>query len=328
MMKKEVVLAAVRCATVVTACATGPVVHAQAYPTKPLRMVVPFPPGGGTDLMGRMIGQKLGEAFGHNVVIDNRGGAGGTIGTENVAKSPPDGYTIGLASVTTLSMNPLLYPKLGFDPVRDLAPVGLFATTPQIVVVHPSLPVRTLKELIAFPRPRPGQLNYGTAGSGTSPHLSTELFRTLAGIDLVHVPYKGSSPAVTDLVGGHVSLMVNNMPTLLPLVKAGKVRALAVASRERSPVAPEVPTAAESGFPGYEVDIWYGVVAPAGTAREVIFRLNAELQRAAGAADVRERLGAQGAVPAGGSPEAFGQLIRNELERWRKVVRASGARVD
>ncbi len=327
-MKKEVVLAAARCAAVVAAIAAGPVVHAQAYPAKPLRMVVPFPPGGGTDLMGRMIGQKLGEAFGHNVVIDNRGGAGGSIGTENVAKSPPDGYTIGLASVTTLSMNPLLYPKLGFDPVRDLAPIGLFATTPQIVVVHPSLPVRTLKELIAFARARPGQINYGTAGSGTSPHLSTELFRTLAGIDLVHVPYKGSSPAVTDLVGGHVSLMVNNMPTLLPLVKAGKVRALAVASRERSPVAPEVPTAAEAGFPGYEVDIWYGVVAPAGISREVVARLNAELQRAAGAADVRERLGAQGAVPAGGSAEAFGQLIRNELERWRKVVRASGARVD
>lgn len=301
---------------------------AQAYPVKTVRMVIPFPPGGTTDILGRVAAQKLTEALGQQVVPDNRPGAAGNIGAEQVAKAPADGYTLLTAPGSTLTIHPSLYAKLPFDPLKDFAPVTILAAVPNALVVHPSLPVRNVKDLIALSRTRPGQLNYASTGAGQSTHLSMELFKSMAGLKIVHVPYKGSAPAVTDLLGGHVPLMFDNMPSALPHVKAGKLRALAVSTLKRSPVAPEIPTVAEAGLPGFEVSVWFAVLAPAGTPREVSERLNRVLVKALQAADVRERLLTQGAEPIGNTPDELTAQMKRDLVKWAKVVKDADIKLD
>jgi tripartite-type tricarboxylate transporter receptor subunit TctC len=303
-------------------------VVAQTYPAKPLRMVVPFPPGGTTDILGRVAAQKLSEALGQQVIVDNRPGAGGNIGTELVAKSPPDGYTLLTDPGSTLTINPSLFAKLPFDPLKDFAPVTILAAVPNLLVVHPSLPVRNVKELIALARAKPGQLNYASSGAGQSTHLSMELFKSMARVNMIHVAYKGSSPAITDLLGGHVLLMFDNMPSALPHAKAGKLRGIAVSTAKRSPVTPEVPTVAESGLPGFEVSVWFGVLAPAATPREIVERLNGILVKALQSPDVRERLSSQGAEPIGDTPADFTAVMKRDLVKWAKVVKDANIKLD
>jgi tripartite-type tricarboxylate transporter receptor subunit TctC len=305
----------------------GATALAQEYPAKPIRVVVPFPPGGGTDLMARSVMQKLGESLGATMIIDNRGGAGGSIGSDIVAKSPADGYTLLIISGAH-AINPSLYPKLPYDSVRDFAPVTMFTSGPGLLVVHPSVPAKTVKEFIALAKSRPGQLNYASAGIGTPPHLAGELFKTMAGVDIVHVPYKGNGPAYTDLIGGHVSVMFPTIPTAIPHVRAGKLRALAVTTRSRTPIAPELPPISESGVPGYDVSSWYGLLAPAGTPAAVVSRLQREIAKVLRSPDVGEKLTAQGLDLVGSTPDAFAAVIKSEIMKWAKVVKASGARAD
>jgi tripartite-type tricarboxylate transporter receptor subunit TctC len=301
---------------------------AQSYPTKPIRLVVPFPPGGTTDILAREVGQRLSASLGQTVVIDNRPGAGGNIGAELVAKSAPDGYTLLMCTVSTHAINPNLYAKLPYDHVADFAPVILVASVPNVLEVTPSLPVNSVADLIKLAKEKPGQINFASSGSGTSIHLSGELFKTMAGVDMTHVPYKGSAPALTDLIGGQVQVMFDNLPSSLPQIKAGKLRAIAVTSAQRAPALPNVPTIAESGLPGFEATSWFGVVAPAGTPPAIVARLNADLNQWLQTPEAREKLLAQGAAAAGGSPEQFAAYIRAETEKWAKVVKASGAKVD
>jgi tripartite-type tricarboxylate transporter receptor subunit TctC len=303
-------------------------VDAQTYPTKPLRMVVPFPPGGTTDILGRVAAQKLSEALGQQVIVDNRPGAGGNIGTELVAKSPPDGYTLLTDPGSTLTINPSLFARLPFDPLKDFAPVTILAAVPNLLVVHPSLPVRSVKDLIALARAKPGQLNYASSGAGQSTHLAMELFKSMARVNMIHVAYKGSSPAITDLLGGHVLLMFDNMPSALPHAKAGKLRGIAVSTAKRSPVTPDVPTVAESGLPGFEVSVWFAVLAPAATPREIVERLNGILVKALQSPDVRERLSSQGAEPIGDTPADFTAVMKRDLVKWAKVVKDANIKLD
>jgi tripartite-type tricarboxylate transporter receptor subunit TctC len=291
-------------------------------------MVIPFPPGGTTDILGRIASQKLSEALGQQVVPDNRSGASGNIGTEQVAKAPPDGYTLLTAPGSTLTIHPSLYAKLGFDPLRDFAPVTILAGVPNLLVVHPSLPARNVKELIALAKSKPDQLNYASTGAGQSTHLSMELFKNMAGVKIVHVPYKGSAPAVTDLLGGHVPMMFDNMPSALPHVKGGKLRALGVSTSKRSATAPDVPTVAESGLPGFDVTVWFAVLAPAATPRDIVTRLNRVLVKALQGADVREKLASQGAEPIGNTPEQFTAQMKADLAKWAKVVKAANIKLD
>ncbi|MGZ8208881.1 MAG: Bug family tripartite tricarboxylate transporter substrate binding protein [Burkholderiales bacterium] len=321
----------IRLIAAVSAClAAGAVANAgeQSYPVKPVRMVIPFPPGGTTDILGRIASQKLSEALGQQVVPDNRSGASGNIGTEQVAKAPPDGYTLLTAPGSTLTIHPSLYAKLGFDPLRDFAPVTILAGVPNLLVVHPSLPVRNVKELIALAKSKPDQLNYASTGAGQSTHLSMELFKNMAGVKIVHVPYKGSAPAVTDLLGGHVPMMFDNMPSALPHVKAGKLRALGVSTSKRSPTAPDVPTVAESGLPDFDVTVWFAVLAPAATPRDIVTRLNRVLVKALQGADVREKLASQGAEPIGNTSEQFTGQMKADLAKWAKVVKAANIKLD
>jgi tripartite-type tricarboxylate transporter receptor subunit TctC len=271
-----------------------------------------------------MIAMKLTESLGSQVVVDNRGGAGGTIGTELAVRAAADGYTLLLGSVSTISINPSLYKKLPFDTSVDLAPVSLMASTPSMLVVTVNLAAKSVKELVALAKAKPGQLNFSSAGSGTSHHLGGELLKLMAGIDIVHVPYKGTAPAVTDLVSGQVSMMIANMPSVLPMVKAGKLRALAVTSLKRSPTMPELPTVSESGIPGFEVDVWYGVLAPAKTPKPVIARINQEMRKILEMPDVKQRLAEQGAEAASSTPEEFGARIRADITKWAKVVKNAG----
>jgi tripartite-type tricarboxylate transporter receptor subunit TctC len=291
-------------------------------------MIIPFPPGGTTDILARIAAQKLSEALGQQVVPDNRPGASGNIGTEVAAKSPPDGYTLVTAPGSTLTIHPSLYAKLPFDPLRDFAPVTILAAVPNLLVVHPSLPVRTVKELIALAKSKPDQLNYASTGAGQSTHLSMELFKYMAGVKITHIPYKGSAPAVTDLLGGHVSLMFDNMPSALPHAKAGKIRALAVSTLKRSPSAPDVPTVAESGIPGFEVSVWFAVLAPAKTSPEIVDRMNKILVKALQSADVREKLSALGAEPIGNTPDQFTAQMKSDIAKWAKVVKAANIKLD
>ncbi len=308
--------------------ALRPALAAEEYPTRPIRLVVPFPPGGGTDIMGRLVASHLTEKLGVQTVVDNRGGAGGIMGTELAAKASPDGHTLLIGSVSTISINPSLYPKLPFDTVKDLAPVSLIASTPSVVVVTANLPARSVQELIALAKAKPGQLNFASAGSGTSHHLGGELFKLTAGIDIVHVPYKGTAPAVTDLVSGQVSMMIANTPAVLPMVKAGRLKPLAVTSLSRSSLMPELPTVAESGLPGFEVIVWYGVLAPAVTPKPIIAKLNGYLKQMASVPEVKERLAGQGAEAISSTPEEFARKIREDMKKWAKVVQVSGARPD
>jgi tripartite-type tricarboxylate transporter receptor subunit TctC len=300
----------------------------QSWPTKPVRMVIPFPAGGTTDILGRVAAQKLGEALGQQVVPDNRPGASGNIGTEQVAKAPPDGYTLLTAPGSTLTIHPSLYPKLGFDPLKDFAPVTILAGVPNLLVVHPSIPARNVKDLIAMAKSKPDQLNYASTGAGQSTHLSMELFKSMAGVKIVHVPYKGSAPAVTDLLGGHVPMMFDNMPSALPHVKAGKLRALGVSTAKRSSTAPDVPTVAESGLPGFDVTVWFGVLAPAAVSRDIVDRLHRTLVKALAASDVRERLASQGAEAVGNTPEQFTAQMKADLAKWAKVIKAADIKLD
>ena len=300
----------------------------QTWPTKSIRMVIPFPPGGTTDILGRIAAQKLSEALGQQVVPDNRPGAAGNIGAEQVAKAPPDGYTLVTLPGSTLTIHPSLYAKLPFDPLKDFAPVTILAAVPNALVLHPALPVRNLKELIALGKSRPGELNYASTGAGQSTHLSMELFKTMAAVKITHVPYKGSAPAIADLLGGHVPMMFDNMPSALPHVKAGKLRAIAVSTARRSAVAPEIPTVSEAGLPGFEVSVWFAVLAPANTPKEVVDRLNRVLVKALQSADVRERLASQGAEPIGNTPEQFTDQMKRDLAKWAKVVKDANIRLD
>ena len=298
---------------------------AQQYPNRPVRVVVPFPPGGGTDVVARLVIHKLAEAMGANFLVDNRSGAGGMLGTEVVARAAPDGYTHGIVSGSH-AINPSLYKKIPFDAVRDFEPVTMLVSGPGVLVVHPSLPARSAKALIQLARSRPGAIDYASAGNGTPPHLAAELFKTMARVDLVHVPYKGNGPAMTDLLSGRVSLSFPTIPSALPHVRSGRLNALAVTSARRSHAVPEIPTIAESGVPGYEASSWYGVLAPAGTPRAIIERLHKEIVGVLGEATVREKLVARGLDPVGTAPRDFAATIQSEIAKWAKVVRASGAR--
>ena len=301
---------------------------AQSYPTKPIRIVVPFPGGGATDLLARAAAQKLTEAWGQPVVVDNRPGAGGNIGTELVARAAPDGYTLEMGTVGTHAINASLYAKMPYDHVKDFAPVILVAGVPNVLVVNPALPVTSVQELISYAKANPGKLNFASSGSGTSIHLSGELFKVMAGVQMTHIPYKGSAPALADLIGGQVQLMFDNLPPSLPQIKAGKLRALAVTSVTRAPALPDVPTVAESGLPGFEASSWFGILAPAGTPPDIIARLNAEIGKWLASPEAKEKLLALGANAAGGSPEDFAKHIAAETAKWQKVVKESGAKVD
>jgi len=301
---------------------------AQSYPSKPIRVVVPYPAGGSVDILARLVGQKFTESWGRPVVVENRAGGSSNIGTDFVAKSPPDGYTLLVATSTALAVNPSLFSRLPFDPQRDFAPITLATYLPSILVVHPSFPAKNVKELIALARARPSALNYASAGSGTPGHLGMELFKTLTRTQIVHVPYKGGAPAVADTVGGQVMMDLAVVPDALPFVKERRLRALGVSTLKRSSVASEIPTIAESGVPGYEVIGWYGYLAPAGTPRDIVAKLHDEVVRALQLPDVRERLVGLGFEVAGNTPEQFADWMKAERVKWAEVIKASGARAD
>jgi tripartite-type tricarboxylate transporter receptor subunit TctC len=301
---------------------------AQSWPSKPLRMIVPFPPGGAVDILGRAISTKLSDALGQGVVVENRAGAGGAVGSEAAAKSAPDGYTFLMGSTSTISINPALVSKPTYDPERDFVPVSQVAFVPHMLVSSIAVPASNLREFISYAKSNPGKLNYASAGSGTPHHIAGEMFKQLAGVDMIHVPYKGTGPAVNDLLAGQVSFMSVEILAALPHVRAGKLRALGVATPSRSDVAPEVPTVAEAGLPGFEVTAWYGVFAPAGTPPEALKRVAAEVSKAVAAADFRERLTNLGAAPVGSSPPVFETFLKAENARWAAAVKASGAKLD
>ena len=292
------------------------------YPGKPIRFILPFP-GGATDFLGRVVGQKLSEAVGQPVVIDNRPGAGGNLGIELAAKAAPDGYTIVMVA-PNVAISPSLYRSLSYDPVKDFAAITPVATVPMVIITHPGVPANTLKEFIALAKAKPGQLNYGSGGNGTSLHLAGELFKIIAGVNIVHVPYKGASVAMNDVIGGRLESLFIGIPAPAPHVKAGRLRALAVLAPKRSPVLPDVPTAAEAGLPGLDVTTWYGVLAPARTPKEIITRLNREIVTIMNSADTKERLAVVAAEPSTSSPEAFSTYIKQEIAKWGKIVRAAG----
>ena len=302
--------------------------EAQTYPSKPVRFIVPFAPGGPTDIFARAVSAKLAEALGQPVVVDNRGGAGGNIGTEMVAKAAADGYTLLMGTVGTHAINPSLYPRVGFDPIRDFAPITLVADTPSLLAVHPSVPANTVRELVAIAKAKPGQLSYASAGNGTSNHLAGVLLCMMAGIEMVHIPYKGSGPALIDVLAGQVPVMFNNPASIMPHLKAGKLRALALSSATRSRLLPALPTLAESGVPGFEVRSWHGAFAPAGTSRDIVTRLHGEIVKALSQPDVKERFEAQGVELVGNRPEEFAAFLQKEQVKWSKVVKASGMRAD
>ena len=302
--------------------------HAQTYPTKPIRLVVPFPPGGATDILARDVAQKLTEAWGQSVIVDNRPGAGGNIGSELVAKSAPDGYTLEMGTVGTHAINASLYAKMPYDHVKDFTPVILVAGVPNVLVVNPAVPANSVAELVAYAKANPGKLNFASSGNGTSIHLSGELFKVMAGVQITHIPYKGSAQALQDLLAGQVQLMFDNLPPSLPQIKAGKLRALAVTSATRAPALPDVPTLAESGLPGFEASSWFGILAPAGTPAPIVAKLNAEVANWLATPEAKEKLLKQGANPAGGTPQDFAKHIAAETAKWAKVVKDSGAKID
>ena len=300
----------------------------QAFPVKPIRIIVGFAPGGATDLTARVLAPKMSESLGQSVVVENRPGASGMIGAELVAKAPPDGHTIIMATQTTHAVAPSLYRKMAYDVQRDFAPVSLTAYGPLVLVVHPSVPVGSVKELIAFMKARPGQLNFGSGGLGTSPHMSGELFNTMAGLKSQAIHYKGEAPAIIDLLGGQLPYMFANLPTVQSYIKAGKLKAFAVTSPQRAPTAMELPTVAESGLPGYEVFTWFGVFAPAATPREVVGRIQTEIAKALTHPEVKERIGGLGLVLVGNTPAQFAEFVKAELIKWAKVVKAAGVTAD
>ncbi len=296
---------------------------ADAYPSRPIRMIVAYPPGGGTDQVGRVMAEQLTQTLGQQVVVDNRGGATGNIGTELAARAAPDGYTLLMGNVAPNAVNVSLFKKLGFDPVKDFAPVSLVAITPNILVAHPSLPVKTVKELIALAKAKPGALNFPSAGVGSSSHLAGELLKSLAGISMVHIPFKGGGPALVATISGEVQIMFATMPAAMPHVKSGKVRPVAVTTTKRSQAMPDLPTIAESGVKGYDAATWYGLLAPAGTAKAIVDRLHVDTVKIL-AGPTRQRLEVQGFEPDGGTPAAFAAYIKAEITKWAKVIRDAG----
>ncbi len=300
---------------------TGPV----AYPDHLVTLIVPYAPGGGNDVMARLVADKMSKTIGQQIVVENHGGAGGSIATRMIAKAAPDGYTIGLGGTGTLAIAPTLYPNVGYDPRKDFAPVGLIATSALVVLVHPSVPAKTLPDIVALAKQQPGKLNFASAGVGSGMHLATELFELVADIKLTHIPYKGTGPALTDLLGGHVAVYFSSLPPAIALVQEGKVRALAVTSKERSAIFPDLPTVAESGLPDYEAVLHYGIVAPAGTPRPIIDKLNAALRQALASPDVTARIVADGANPLPSTPEEYVADIDREEKKWAAIVKRSGA---
>jgi tripartite-type tricarboxylate transporter receptor subunit TctC len=300
---------------------------AQTYPTRPIRAIVPYAPGGGVDVIARLVAPHLTETLGQQVVIDNRAGATGNIGAELAARSAPDGYTVLMAGAS-LTINVSLYRRLPYDVMRDFVPVTSVAKSPNIVLVHPSLPARSIKELIALARSHPAQLNYASGGSGSTLHLTAELFKTMANVNIVHVPYKGTGPAIVALMSGEVALAIPPLSGMLPHVESGRLRALAVTSRSRLKILPQMPTVAESGVPGFESGQWYGVLVPAGTPAGIVTRLRSELTRVVRLPEVTEQMMRQGAVPVGDTPEQCADYLRHDIAKWAKIVKASGARVE
>jgi tripartite-type tricarboxylate transporter receptor subunit TctC len=305
--------------------------HAQAWPARPIRIVVPFTPGGSSDVLARAVGVEIGRTLGQPVVIDNVPGAGGSLGGEKAAKSPADGYTLFMGHIGTLAINPALYPKLGYDPVRSFVPVAWVARVPNVLVVHPSVPANSLKELVALAKSQPGKLAYGSGGNGSAAHTTMEYLKMVTGSSFLHIPYRGTAPSITDLLANQVQVLFTGVPALLPHIKAGKMRALAVSSPKRLAVLPDVPTVAESGVAGtkgFEADQWYGLVAPAGTPAEVVTLLNEHVNRALASDEVRKRLASEGAEPTPATPKAFGDLIAREIPRWERVVHNARIKLD
>jgi tripartite-type tricarboxylate transporter receptor subunit TctC len=325
-MRATVRLAAsLLCLVAALVSATG---AAQGYPTRPIRFIAPFPPGGSSDVLCRLLGQKLTERLGQPVAVENRPGAGGNIGHEFAAKQAPDGYTILISSSSTLATNPHLYKHLGFDPIADFAPISMVASAGQVLVVNPSVPAKSVAELIALAKAKPGQLNFGSGGKGIQSHISAEMFKAATGVDIVHVPYKGTAPSLTDLVGGQVAMTMTGAPAVMPHVRAGRLRALGVSSTFRIEVAPELPTIAESGVPGFDATQWYGILVPAGTPRDIVMTLNTATRRIMQSKEVKERLAGEGAIAASGTPEEFAAHIKREMARWAEVVHKAGMKVD
>jgi len=313
-----------QCALLAALCAAaGAVQAADNYPQRPVRMIVAYPPGGGTDQVGRVMAEQLSQTLGQQVIVDNRGGATGNIGTELAARALPDGHTLLMGNVAPNAVNVSLFKKLSFDPVKDFAPVSLVAITPNILVAHPSMPVKTIKELVALAKAKPGALNFPSAGVGSSSHLAGELLKSLAGINMVHVPFKGGGPALVATISGEVQIMFATMPAAMPHVKSGKVRPVAVTTTKRSQAMPELPTIAEAGVKGYDAATWYGLLAPAGTPKPVVDRLHADVVKIL-AGPTRQRLEAQGFEPDGGTPAAFAAYIRSEIAKWAKVIKDAG----
>jgi len=301
---------------------------AQSYPAKPIRMVIGFPPGGGTDIIGRIVALRMGESLKQQIVPDNRGGASGQIAAEIVAKSPPDGYTVMMAHIAAVSILPSLYTRLPYDPVRDFSPISLVAISPQLVVAHPSLPVKNIRELIALAKKRPGEIYYASVGNGTVQHLAGELFNLQAGVKMVHVPFKGGGPSALNLVAGHVQLSFDVIPVVINYVKAGRLRPIAVTSEKRTPLMPEVPTVNEGGLKGFDLSTWWGLVAPAGVSKDIVARLHGETVKALQLADVKERLAQNGADPVGNSPADFAAFIRNERDKYARIAKDANIKLD
>jgi tripartite-type tricarboxylate transporter receptor subunit TctC len=314
-------------ATAICAAFSG-AAQAQAYPSKAIRWIIPFPPGGGTDVISRALSQKLTEAWGQQVIADNRPGSGGTIGLAVAAKLPADGYNLVLGQLANVAIAPALYPKLPYDPVKDFQPVTLALTSPLVLVAHPSFPPKNLKETIALARAKPDSVTFGSPGNGTTGHLGTELLKTMTNVKMTHIPYKGAVPAFTGLMGGEIAIYMSSIPPAMPQLKSGRVKAIGVTSAKRMATLPNVPTIAESGLPGYEVTNWYGVMAPAGIPKDVLAKLSGELVRILKLPDVQQRLSGEGGDIGANSPEEFATFIRSETAKWEKAVRASGAKVD
>jgi len=306
----------------------SPSAFAQAYPAKPIRLIVPFPPGGSTDIVARIVALKLGDRLGQQVVVENRGGAGGTIGTEAVAKAPPDGYTLGVASTSTHAVAPSVYGKLGYDPVKDFAPISLVAVSPYLLVVHPDVPAKSLSEFVAYARTRPGKLNYASAGTGSTTHLAMEMLKSAAGLYIVHIPYNGNGPAGTAVIGGQVEALFGSLPAVLPHAKSGRVRPLAVGTPKRSPSLPEVPTVAESGFAGFDASLWLAIMAPAGTPPGVVDRLNKEIVAIIGSPEAADALSKAGAEPLTSTPAELGAMVKDGVEKYAQIVKQAGVKAE
>ena len=313
---------------IVAAAALPPGAAADSFPSKPVKLIVPFPPGGPLDTTGREIAQKLTESWSRSVIIENKPGAGGNIGADFVAKSPPDGYTVVMGALSTHAVNPSLYPRMPYDAKKDFAPITLVAITPSVLVVNPSLPVHSVQELIEYAKAHPGKLSFGSGSIGSAGHLAGELFKVDAGVDMVHVPYKGAAPAMQALLAGDTQLMFDNLASAMSQVKAGKLRALAVTTKARSPLAPDLPTMSEAGVPGFDISTWFGLMAPAGTPPDVIAKWNADVTKVLSAPAMRAQLAAQGAEAAPDTPSEFARFIDAELVKYAKIVKASGAKVD